>query len=303
MRDALLMDLAEIPGIELITTYDPRAKPTLAGIEAVEIQADEDIWQQWQVCIAQADAVWLIAPETGGILTRLTALVLACDKLLLGSSLQAVTLTTSKMLTSQQLSLAGIATLATYRYEDWREFQPLSSHGWVAKLDDGAGCEDSAYFQGSAEMSEWMQTRQTSHILQPYQSGIPASISMLCAHGKAWLLSANRQKISIEHGAFVYSGSVLNGMAQYNQSFEHIAQQVAQAMPGLAGYVGIDVIVDAYDKIHVLEINPRLTTSYAGLHRAINCNPAKLVLDLLLYNEAFVMPNIAHHQVEVYLHA
>jgi predicted ATP-grasp superfamily ATP-dependent carboligase len=30
----------------------------------------------------------------------------------------------------------------------------------------------------------------------------------------------------------------------------------------------------------VIEVNPRLTTSYAGLRRAIGVNPAHLVLDL-----------------------
>ncbi len=30
----------------------------------------------------------------------------------------------------------------------------------------------------------------------------------------------------------------------------------------------------------VIEVNPRLTTSYAGLHRAIGINPAQLVLEL-----------------------
>ena len=31
----------------------------------------------------------------------------------------------------------------------------------------------------------------------------------------------------------------------------------------------------------MLEVNPRLTTSYAGLRAALNVNPAALVLDLL----------------------
>ena len=57
-------------------------------------------------------------------------------------------------------------------------------------------------------------------------------------------------------------------------------------LPGLAGYVGMDVIVDD-GRVTVLEINPRLTTSYAGLHRAIGRNPAGLVLDLL-YNGCMV---------------
>jgi len=303
MRDALLSDLAAIPNTELIMTQDPRTKPPAVACECMEIQAQDDIWQVWQECIGQADAVWLIAPETGMILKRLTELVSGCHKTLLGSTAQAVEVASSKYLTCQTLMQAGINTLATYGYADWLEAKPQASNGWVAKMDDGAGCEDSAYFDSTSALNEWMQTRQATHIIQAYQPGIPASISMLCNHGKAWLLSCNQQKIDIVEGSFSYSGSVINGMSQYRQAFEDIAQQVAQALPGLSGYIGIDVIVDADDVVHVLEINPRLTTSYAGLHRAINFNPAKLVLDLLLYNDAFVMPDIARHKVEVTLHA
>jgi len=247
--------------------------------------------------------VWLIAPETGGILLRLTELVDNSNKTLLGSTAHAVTIASSKILTYQVLVQAGINILVTYSYAEWLKAKPQASNSWVAKMDDGAGCEDSAYFDSTSALNEWMQTRQASHVIQAYQPGIPASISMLCRKGKAWLLSCNQQKIDIVEGIFSYSGSVINGMAQYSKAFERIAQQLAQALPGLAGYIGIDVIIDADDVIHVLEINPRLTTSYAGLHEAIDCNPAKLVLDLLLYNDAFVMPDIARQKVEVTLHA
>jgi len=303
MRDALLSDLAAIPDTELITTHDVRTKPPAIACECIEIKPQDDIWEVWHECIAQAEAVWLIAPETGGILLRLTELVSSCNKTLLGSTAQAVEIASSKCSTFQVLAQAGINTLPTYRYTDWLQFQSHAPNGWVAKMDDGAGCEDSAYFDNTSTLDAWMQTRQTSHIIQAYQPGIPASISMLCKHGRAWLLSCNQQKIDIVEGGFSYSGSLINGMAQHSEAFEHIAQQVAQALPGLAGYIGIDVIVDADDVIHVLEINPRLTTSYTGLHEAINCNPAKLVLDLLLYNDAFVMPDIACQKVEVTLHA
>ena len=51
----------------------------------------------------------------------------------------------------------------------------------------------------------------------------------------------------------------------------------------------------------VLEINPRLTTSYVGLRRAMDCNPAQLVLDMF-YNAAFERPlTMARNVVEISL--
>ncbi len=53
-----------------------------------------------------------------------------------------------------------------------------------------------------------------------------------------------------------YTGSVSNGMAEYWEDFEVIARKIAAAIPGLAGYVGVDLIVEG-EQIYVLEINPR----------------------------------------------
>ena len=54
----------------------------------------------------------------------------------------------------------------------------------------------------------------------------------------------------------------------------------AGAIPGLWGYIGIDLVETARGPL-VVDVNPRLTTSYAGLAAATGCNPARLVLDLL----------------------
>ena len=64
-----------------------------------------------------------------------------------------------------------------------------------------------------------------------------------------------------------------------NARAERIATGVAKALPGLFGYAGIDVIVTEHGPV-VLEVNPRLTTSYVGLGEALGCNVAALVLDL-----------------------
>jgi predicted ATP-grasp superfamily ATP-dependent carboligase len=50
-------------------------------------------------------------------------------------------------------------------------------------------------------------------------------------------------------------------------------------MPELWGYAGVDVM-RCEQELRVLEVNPRLTTSYAGLRRSLGINPAALVLDL-----------------------
>lgn len=283
MRDALLRDLGELQDVEVAITYDTRLPVPTSISQAIPVSNQDDVWQIWSQCIAEADAIWPIAPETGGMLLRLTELVNSHHKTLLGCGVEGVKLASSKLATYLALQAAGVCTVPTYKPQDWPKDQRMH---WVAKPDDGVGCEGSAYFATSETLVNWIaQGREASHIIQPFQTGIPASISMLCKRGQAWLLSCNQQKITLDSGTFAYHGSVLNGMAGHWPAFEIVAQQVASAIPSLSGYVGIDILVDE-NQIYVLEVNPRLTTSYVGLHEAIGCNPARLVLDLL-YNHGF----------------
>ena len=305
MRSALLSDLAELDGIEVITTCDARLPAPANVNQVVRISQEDDVWQSWGDGIAQADALWPIAPESSGALLRLSELAISHNKVLLGSTPQAVKVASSKLATLRLLESAGLSVVPTFTLAEW---QPNQSDTWVAKPDDGVGCLDTGYFETTSSLMDWMQQgRQATHVIQPYIKGEPASLSMLCEQGQAWLMSCNRQRISLrsvsqESGKFSYAGSVVNGMAQYWHRFDEIAQAVAAAMPGLAGYVGVDVLVNDQD-IYVLEVNPRLTTSYVGLHQAMAHNPAKLVLDLL-YNHHFKWPRtISRNLVEVILDA
>lgn len=278
MRDALLRDLAELDGVEVIMTYDSRLPPPFV-YHAIPIAKDDDAWKIWDQCIANANAVWPIAPEADGVLLRLTALINNHNKTLLGSSPEAVELTSSKYATWLALQAVGINAVVTCLPQHWtREYGT-----WVVKPDDGAGCEGSMIFATSQALVDWLvQGYGDGYIIQPFMPGIAASLSLLCGQGRARLLSCNRQKMSLESGSFSYSGSVVNGMAKHWNAFEALALQITRAIPGLAGYVGVDVLVD-HDHVRVLEINPRLTTSYVGLHEAMGFNPARLVVDLL-YN-------------------
>jgi predicted ATP-grasp superfamily ATP-dependent carboligase len=281
MLGALLADLLQLPDVEITTTRDPRL-PVLNLPVTVEI-AQENIWQQWSQCIAEADAVWPIAPESGGMLERISSM--AAGRRLLGCALDAVHLATSKRATVRCLEKAGIAVVPTWLVS---EFKPYSGR-FVAKPDDGVGCEGSRVFDSVEALLYWMDGKDTTHVIQPWLAGAPASLSMICRNGRAQLLSCNRQLIEVIDGEIHYRGSLLNDFAQYWPEFEHLAVQVAAAIPELAGYVGVDVMVD-HGRLTVLEINPRLTTSYAGLHQATGLNPAGLVLDLL-YNDRMIEPN------------
>lgn len=306
MRNALLRDLSDIPEVYLTTAFDYRLSPPAFVHQAVQISEHEDIWDIWVSMIAESDAVWLIAPETDGLLLKLTQMVEEQGKVLLGCHAYAVEVASSKYKTWQVLSNAGVEVIPT---DDVNHWQPNIEGSWVVKPDDGTDCEGSLYFETSAYLTSWLSQKddEALSVVQPYQRGCAASISMLCKDGDGWLLSCNSQKINLEVsqgiGKFSYSGSIVNGLAEHWALFEDLAKRIAKAIPSLRGYVGIDVIMDELSRdLHVLEINPRLTTSYVGLRQAIGYNPARLVVDLL-YNDAFSLPPISRNIVEISLNA
>ena len=308
MRDVLLRDLAEISTVSVVVTLDARLRQPEHVGDCVTVSSEGDIWATWQSVIASVDAVWLVAPEAGGILTRLSRMVEAQGKVLLGADAHSVEIATSKSRTAALLARQHIPVVPVYPLPEW---QQVNVAPYVVKPDDGVDCEDTFYVETTSALKGWMAERAASvdagqFIVQPYVSGTPASISMLCRHGRAWLLSCNRQYIACHMdgllGKFSYEGGELNGMLDHAECFQQIASAVASSLPGLSGYVGIDVIVDAQGAVQVLEVNPRLTTSFVGMRDATGVNPARLVLELF-YNEDFICPPLSTNTVEVLVHA
>jgi tyramine---L-glutamate ligase len=299
MRDALLSDLSELP-YEISTSVDARLSPPILCSDCIQVQKNDDVWQVWQQLISVADAVWIIAPEIDGILHKLTQMASLQGKLVLGCGLDSIKICSEKLATYLALDAAGIACIPTHTYENW----PKSHWIWLAKPNDGAGCSDTACFNNPDDLAEWIENndKQLSHVIQAFQPGDVASISCVMKNGKAYLLSCNTQIIEINNHMLSYKGGVINSMRDYWPQFAFIANKIAQALPDLAGYVGIDVIVEnnGYDndEIIVVEINPRLTTTYAGLRESIGANPAELIINTLI-NPDYIWPTLQRNMVAV----
>ena len=268
MLRALLADLAAIPGVGFRTSRDARL-PSVAIPGEIVAVGRRPCWAVWGEEIAAAEAVWPIAPETGGILARLADM--AAGKILLGSSPEAVRLCASKTATARHLAARGIATVPS--------LAPgiASPHGVIVKPDDGAGAEGVRFFADPAAAT--MARGAPGLIAQPFVPGAPESLSLLCRGGEVVLLACNRQVTECVEGRFHYRGLAVGGAEEKRALYTPLAAAIARAIPGLFGYVGVDLIATGEGPV-VLEINPRLTTSYAALGGALGVNPAALVLAL-----------------------
>lgn len=311
MRDALLRDLETLARFDITTMLDARLKLSPLTRKSIMVNADDNFNKVFKKALKQADYVWLIAPETDGVLLALTELCLAAEDkengtVLLGCGYDSTLIGTSKTLSFEALQAANIHTLPVHAGENLIQqeyFDAVPNHAtkWVAKPEDGAGCEGVKLFENLHALRDWLRLddQYLYYFAQPYQQGIKASLSLVCRDGKAWLLSCNAQHIQCVSSQFKLTGISVNGMQAYWQRFETLARKIAKMLPDALGYVGVDVIVDTEnDKIYVIDINPRLTSSYVALHKAIGHNPAKIIVDCIL-EQHFKMPVLQKNIVEI----
>ncbi len=276
MLGALVGDLLAIaePSIELSILHDDRLpSPRDERIQAVSIGEGDSFRAIWLDAIDRCDAAWVIAPETGGVLELLCRDVEAAGKPLLTCPSTAVELAASKLQTIRRLEKFGLPVAPTAALQQW---QADFSQPFVIKPDDGAGCEGARIVRGMAGLP----AKAEGWVAQSLLAGDSLSLSVLFAHGEARVLCGNVQLIERVDGGFALKGCRVNALADEDGGWQHLAAKIAQALPELWGYAGVDLVLTAAGPI-ILEINPRLTTSYAGISRALDANPAAWVLQLL----------------------
>jgi predicted ATP-grasp superfamily ATP-dependent carboligase len=280
MRNALVDDLAAIDGI--MTTYATTGSDALAPSGAPAFAARPQVGESAPRFVRRLaerhDRVWVIAPETDGILAKLHEHV--GDAQWIGCGADAIRIASSKRATAQRLRLCGVSTTRGCDDAD----MPQRCGRWVVKPDDGAGARNTRVHRTLGEARADLARREASGDsarLETWEEGEPLSLSVLCGPGGAQLLSINRQRIEIDSDAHVhYRGVVVNTRAfdDDRPTMDRVAQDVAQALQGLAGYVGIDVVLRPDGTPVVIEVNPRLTCAYVGLSAALGRNIASDVL-------------------------
>ena len=251
MLDALLKNFERIPTIEVVIA-------TVAN---------------FQNKLKMVDAAWLIAPEFDGILQHYCELVESANKILLTSSSKAVALTANKLTTFQILHAAKIQTVPTEIFDSSKNYD--ATREWIIKPIDGAGAENTFLLQSKKDWSSLPYFEKTV-LIQPHICGEKLSLSCIFKNGVARLLCVNLQVFDIENQQYVLQNIDVN-FKQDDGHYQTLVSHIAAAFPDLFGYVGIDLIENE-KACFVLEINPRLTTSFVGIENALGLNVAECVL-------------------------
>ena len=293
MRTALIADLAAIGTHGIVTSTDVRF-PAVAppGVDVVTFGAGAT--STFDALLGSTDAVWLVAPETDRCLERLTARVERRGKILLGSSAAGIRKASDKASLPRLLARIGVPhpeTVLLGPEVDARAAARLLGYPVVLKPRRGAGSRGVQLVRSARDLERAVVLLRRAHetslaavgdqghrdiVLQRYVSGIPASVSLLADGRRSVALAVNAQRMTTTSG-FSYRG----GRTPFDHPFAveavDAATRTCAALPGLRGYVGVDLVLTDAGPV-VIEVNPRLTTAYLGVRAVLDENVAAMAL-------------------------
>jgi predicted ATP-grasp superfamily ATP-dependent carboligase len=189
-----------------------------------------------------------------------------------------VELTTSKCDTTRHLGSAGVRVPPTFFCDDPSKDSIDLDPPLVVKPNDGAGSIGVQYLERAIDASTWLGGSKAICV-QTYCPGRPASVSVLCGQHQSVLLPACWQHLHPPRFEYL-GGSVIEDFA-FAERAAQLARAVVNALPKTRGLIGVDLVLgDQVDGSadYVIEVNPRLTTSYIGLRCLSDQNLAQGML-------------------------
>jgi predicted ATP-grasp superfamily ATP-dependent carboligase len=280
MLSAVMEDFAGIPGVEALTLIHEESLALGNRWPYRVCRGDDEAL--FRSMAAGADYTLVVAPEYDGLLEMRSRRVLEEGGRLLGSFPEAVQLAADKWRLARHLQERGIRTPPTVSIE---EAENPNNFPLVIKPRHGAGSQATFLIpQAAAWPSVLARFRAECPadglLLQRFVPGFPVSVAFLVGPRQRMSLLPAAQHLS-EDGRFHYRGGAIPLPAFSAERAVRLAERALVAVPGLQGYFGVDLVLgEAADgsRDYVIEINPRLTTSYTGLRILSENNLAEAML-------------------------
>ncbi|MFM7163592.1 MAG: ATP-grasp domain-containing protein [Planctomycetaceae bacterium] len=284
---AVVADLAGLPDLEVVTTWHRSLGPfPFPGVRAIPVAGPEAEARVFDDLSASANWTLVIAPEFDHLLETRSRRVLANGGRLLGSSPDAIALAGDKQRTADVWLEQGLPTIPTRSVTG-----PLLANTdapplpvpFVIKPRFGAGSQATRVVSRPADWRAlWAELADepllAQAVVQPLREGTPASCAVFCGTGGTdpIALPIARQHISTE-GRLKYLGGSLSWPVADHPGVRTTVIAACRAIPGLRGYVGVDLLLrNGGAACELVELNPRLTTSYLGyreLAESGSCQP------------------------------
>ena len=278
MLQAVTEDIARMPGCSVVTTLES-GFPLSPNVEVIRVNHRDAERALFQQLLGEVDAALVIAPETEGVLAERCRQVAAANVTSWNCAVSAIQLCEDKLRLANHLTAVGIPTLSTMLVD---LDQPASSITLpvVLKPRDGAGscltflvenCQQWEYADQS------FRDAGASHkcLYQPFIPGraLSVGVNISLDGNRIECLPVGEQRLSTD-GRFQYLGGIIPANISTNAriAVQELVLATCRSIEGLAGYIGLDLLLTEDESPVVVEINPRLTTSYIG-YRQLYAEP------------------------------
>lgn len=285
MLCAVAEDFARVPGCHVTVSWDRRLGAfSVPAVTVVSPDGPEDERRVLVEQAAAAERTLVIAPEFHDLLAERSEAVLAAGGTLLGSAPEVARrcgdkLGLSRLLTDR--SPRPIPHIRTFALSHSERPDDLP-YPIVIKPRCGAGSTNTFLIRSAAELSRRLREPFDPQDLppdvwQPYVRGRALSVACLVHPSRADgapadvdVFPVGEQRLS-DDGRFAYRGGVIPAHGIDAEPIRALVLRLIECLgQGMRGYVGFDVLVpdDEPTQPLLVEINPRLTTSYLG-YRAL----------------------------------
>jgi len=241
------------------------------------------------------DAVYVIAPETGRTLETFVLLAGQTGGVSLNCEASAIRLAADKTILYQTLKDYGLCTPKTVIFGAGISLDKVKSviknnltYPLVFKPSDSVSCGGLSVVKeegqiGNAIRKVMSKSLGGRFVVQEFIKGEAVSVSLLCTDEGAFSMSLNKQnlKLASPEGVSSYIGGVVPFDHVLRDASFKMAEKAATSFPGLRGYVGVDLVL-AEEVPYVVDVNPRLTTSYIGLSRVAGFNVGEAIINAVL---------------------
>ena len=277
MRDAVADDFTQL-GHDVITLQDVRMPVTCNNNIAYRaIDHFSAIRPALEDCARQADRILVIAPESDGCLLSVVNGLKQWRQKLISPNHDFIQTASDKGLTKQRLQKHGVPVPAGNLLANGNLSECNSiSLPWVIKPVDGCGSDgihlvfDPIYAPGKLK---------TPALVESFVCGTPVSISVV-AHYETFQLLPPVQQFFDRFPIGAYVGCHCPLPVDLQRRAKRLASEVFAAMPKTNGYFGIDLVLSEKtdSKDVVIEVNPRLTSSYLRLRDFCQFSIGQLML-------------------------
>ncbi len=270
-----------------IASYNPPLDADLKVTVSSLAEAEHSLYETAESC----DASYIMAPSNGHKLQYLVERMQANHAISLNSKTTSIACASDKSSLLRQADKLGFATPKSKafinRNNEGEIAEVISEEiGFpaVLKLPESDGCEGLNIVRNKEQTKDaavkFANNKIQAFIAQELVQGVAASVSLISNGTEAQPITLNKQDISLKTPGQLssYNGGATPFRHKQIQAAFAAAKNLVESIQGLRGYIGVDFVLTESEPV-IMEINPRLTTSYVGMNEILPTNIMQMIVN------------------------